>query len=125
MIKTMSLMFVMVTVGFPTAAGVAFGQAGRDACGADVDKFCKDVPVGGGRRYKCLKEHEKELSEPCRKHIADVQARSRGMHEACWDDVSRFCADVRAGGGRILQCLRAHESELSEPCKAALRPPKK
>jgi hypothetical protein len=125
MMKTMVLMLAMVTVGFPLAAGVARGQPGRDACGADVEKLCKDVPAGGGRRYKCLKEHEKDLSEPCRKHIADVQTRVRGMHEACWDDVTRLCDGVRPGGGRILKCLKEHESDLSEPCKAALQPPKK
>ena len=54
-----------------------------------------------------------------------IKTRVRGMHEACWDDVSRLCAGVRPGGGRIIKCLKDHESELSEPCKAALQPPKK
>lgn len=124
MIRKMLLIVVMATAGF-SVARLARGQAGRDACGADVEKFCKDVPVGGGRRYKCLKEHEKDLSEPCRKHVADVQTKAQGMHEACWDDVTRLCSDVQAGRGRILKCLKDHESGLSEPCKAALQPPKK
>ena len=97
-------------------------QAGRDACAADVEKFCKDVPVGAGRRYKCLKEHEKELSEACHKHVADVQSRVRGVREACWDDVSRFCQDAPRDPGHILSCLKAHESDLSDSCKAALKP---
>lgn len=124
MIKQLVFLCAFVTVPLAGAAG-ARAQAGADACGADVEKYCKDVPVGGGRRYRCLKEHEKELSEPCRKHIADVKGRARGIHEACWDDVGRLCSDVRRGGGRILQCLKDHESELSDPCKAALAPPKK
>jgi hypothetical protein len=124
MIKPAIFLFALMAVPLVGVA-TARAQAGADACGADVEKYCKDVPVGGGRRYRCLKEHEKELSEPCRKHIADVQGKVRGIHEACWDDVSRLCGGVRRGGGRILQCLKDHESELSDPCKAALAPPKK
>ena len=119
------LTMAMVAAGLGIITSVAHGQAGRDACGADVEKFCKDVAPGGGGRYKCLKEHDKDLSEPCKKHIAEVKAKVRGMHEACWDDVSRLCDGVRPGGGRILKCLKDHESELSEPCKAALPAPKK
>jgi hypothetical protein len=125
MIKKTLLVVAMATAGLWITSGVTRGQAGPDACGADVAKYCKDVPPRGGGRYKCLKEHEKDLSEPCRKHIGDVQSRVRGMHEACWDDVSGLCSDVRPGGGRILKCLKEHESELSDPCKVALQPPKK
>lgn len=123
-VKT-ALTVAMLAAGLGSTAGIAHGQAGRDACGADVEKYCKDVAPGGGRRYRCLKEHEKDLSEPCRKHIADFQGKVRGMHEACWDDVSRLCEGVRPGGGRILACLKEHEGELSEPCRAALPLPKK
>jgi hypothetical protein len=120
-ILTLAMALALMTPGLRAA----LAQTGRDACGADVERFCKDVPPAGGRRYKCLKEHEKDLSDGCRKHIADVQGRVRGMHEACWDDVSRFCSEVRPGRGRILACLKEHEDELSAPCKEALQPQKK
>lgn len=124
MIKKAMVLFVFTAVPMMSVA-TAWAQAGVDACGADVEKFCKDVPVGGGQRYRCLKQHEKELSEPCRKHIADVKGKARGIHAACWDDVSRLCDHVPRGGGRVLQCLKDHEGELSDPCKAALAPTKK
>lgn len=124
MIRPVMLLFALAALPMIGVA-TARAQAGPDACGADVEKYCKDVPTGGGRRYRCLKEHEKDLSEACRKHIADVKGRARGIHEACWDDVSRFCGDVRRGGGRILQCLKDHESELSDSCKVVIAPPKK
>jgi hypothetical protein len=95
MIKLAMLLFALVAI--PTVAvNTARAQTGADACGADVEKYCKDVPVGGGRRYKCLKDHENELSAPCKKHIADVKGKTRGIHEACWDDVSRLCGDAAA-----------------------------
>ena len=36
---------------------------------------------------------------------------------ACRDDVKKLCGDVQAGGGRIADCMKAHESQLSPGCK--------
>jgi hypothetical protein len=38
--------------------------------------------------------------------------------KACSEDIARFCQGVPQGEGRIAQCLKAHESELSPNCKA-------
>lgn len=40
----------------------------------------------------------------------------------CKDDVAKLCPNVAAGGGRLAACLRSHEAEVSEACKAALPP---
>lgn len=37
---------------------------------------------------------------------------------ACKADVDNFCKDVKPGEGRIMECLKVHESELSAGCKA-------
>ncbi len=39
---------------------------------------------------------------------------------ACRADYEKFCKDVRPGQGRIVQCLRQHESELSAACKSEM-----
>jgi Golgi apparatus protein 1 len=36
---------------------------------------------------------------------------------ACRDDVQKLCADVKPGGGAIADCLKAHDSEVSQACK--------
>jgi hypothetical protein len=36
----------------------------------------------------------------------------------CEPDVQAFCATVPHSGGRIMQCLKRHEKELSAPCRA-------
>jgi len=38
----------------------------------------------------------------------------------CKDDAAKLCAGVAMGGGKLARCLRLHENDLSEPCKAAL-----
>jgi hypothetical protein len=43
---------------------------GRGPCAADIEKFCHDVKPGKGRYRACLKQHESELSEACKKHLA-------------------------------------------------------
>jgi Cysteine rich repeat len=94
-------------------------------CADDVAKFCKDVKPGGGRLAKCLKEHEKELSAACRAHQAEVRTKVKEAFQACHDEVSQFCKDVKPGGGRIVKCLSEHEAELSAECREKLGQGKK
>ena len=47
----------------------------KQACDADVQKFCKDVKPGQGRLVKCLGEHEKELSAECRAKMTEPKKR--------------------------------------------------
>ena len=41
--------------------------------------------------------------------------------EACHADVERLCKDVEPSGGRVREGLRAHQHELSDGCKAAIK----
>lgn len=45
-------------------------------------------------------------------------ANAQAMRMAC--HVDTLCAGVESGGGRIMNCLRAHKTELSEKCLAAI-----
>ncbi len=44
----------------------------------------------------------------------------REVRAACASDVQKLCPGVQPGGGRIMQCLGEHKSEVSETCKQAV-----
>jgi hypothetical protein len=35
----------------------------------------------------------------------------------CAEEIEKFCKDIKPGGGRIMECLKAHESELCGSCR--------
>lgn len=101
----------------------AFAEEGGP-CREDVKKFCGDVKPGGGAVVKCMKEHEAKLSEGCRAFAAEkkdeLKEKFGQAKEACAADKEKFCKDVKAGGGAIVKCMKSHEAELSEACRATL-----
>ena len=44
-------------------------QEFREACEDDAMKLCSGVKPGGGRIFRCLKEHESELSPECKEKM--------------------------------------------------------
>jgi len=38
----------------------------------------------------------------------------------CAADVQKFCKDVKRGGGRVIACLKSHQSDLSAACSSML-----
>ena len=73
---------------------------------------------------KCLKEHSSELSPACKKNIEKAKKKAHELKEACKDDAQKLCKGMKPGGGKILQCLKQHEDELSPSCKAEMDRPK-
>jgi hypothetical protein len=98
-----------------------------EACKDDAQKFCAGVQPGAGRIARCLQQHADHLSPGCKaqgeKMVAHRAQRRGAMQEiaqACKPDAEKFCADVQPGGGRIVQCLKQHQTELSSECTAAV-----
>jgi hypothetical protein len=46
-------------------------------------------------------------------------AAQQAVLDACKTDIAKFCASVMPGGGRIKDCMKQHQQELSQPCKDA------
>jgi hypothetical protein len=112
-----SLITVVMFLGVVSAAQSQ--EVGRKGpCKADIEKFCKDVKPGQGRIVKCLQAHENELSPACKNEIAAEKEKTKEFINSCKPDAEKFCKDVRPGGGRIIHCLKQHQSELSPNCQA-------
>lgn len=96
----------------------------RDArpCDDDVAKFCKDQ-IGRGGVIKCLKDHESDVSATCKEDLSKMPITAPAFMEACRNDVLKFCKDIKPGEGRIIQCLKSNENELSSQCKAGFARP--
>ena len=49
-----------------------------------------------------------------------VSAGAYAEYNPCEKDMAKFCKNIEPGEGRILQCLRLFEEELTPPCKEHL-----
>ena len=77
--------------------------------------FAEDTAGNGGGRMAATAEQTPDQAAGGKENL-------RKLRKACEADVKRLCANVRLGGGRILRCLREHESDLSADCKQAMEP---
>ncbi|HNA80140.1 MAG TPA: cysteine rich repeat-containing protein [Turneriella sp.] len=112
------LFFVVAAIVSVTAISA------KGECRTDREKFCANVIKGNHKgMWQCMKEHENELSEPCKNHIAEVREKSREIKKSCKADYKKLCKQVKAGEGRIIKCLKQNETQLSKDCKAALTAP--
>jgi len=50
----------------------------------------------------------------------EAAAQQGPARQACGEDISRVCAGIQPGEGRITGCVREHFISLSAPCKNAL-----
>jgi Cysteine rich repeat len=100
-------------------------------CAAEVDKYCQDVPEGAGRIFVCLEKHQSQLSQPCQQAMSQRQHRAQkgrtrrqrpGWASPCMGDIAKLCKGIPAGAGRIAECLKQHEAELSIACKSVFPP---
>jgi hypothetical protein len=102
---------------------IARFREGAEACEADVQKLCPGTKPGM-ERHKCMQQHKDEVSPACRDFFAQAverRAETREALRACRGDAQKFCKDLKAGEGRIAECLRQHQSELSQGCAAQMR----
>ena len=58
------------------------------------------------------------LAQTAAPPAAAPEAREK-MRTACATDVQKFCANIERGKGATRGCLEAHETQLSDGCKAA------
>ena len=112
-----SMAIAMLLAGIASDAG-AQGRKGDGPCAEDAKKFCGDMKPGGGRVARCMKSHEAELSPACQDQMKKAEQRLKEFSDECKADAEKFCKGIRPGSGRILACLKSHQSELAPACAA-------
>ena len=98
------------------------------ACRADLEKHCKNVPLGGGRIRACFETHKAQISANCMQTSARVYASIARRVEAqknivriCDLDIKRICGGIVPGDANILNCmLEAKPSFISAQCNQTL-----
>jgi Cysteine rich repeat len=53
--------------------------------------------------------------------LSPPAAAQEGPGKACKADREKFCAGMKGGDGGLGRCMKAHETELSPECAAALK----
>jgi hypothetical protein len=99
----------------PSSTVSALQRGVAKACVSDVAAQCAGVQPGEGRIRACIKEHLKDLSEPCKALVLKA-----ATAKACAADVKQNCPGIKPGRSRIQACMKAHVADVSEPCKEAL-----
>jgi Cysteine rich repeat len=97
-------------------------------CDKELKTYCKDVTPGEGRGLACLYAFSDKLSARCEYALYDAAAQLERAVAAlsytaneCRDDLEKFCADIKPGQGRLLQCIEKNDAKLSKRCKQAMK----
>lgn len=119
---------LLVAAGLALAALAAQAEGGP--CREDVRKYCSQVQGQGGKQVEdCLLDHQQDISDACYNGLKQrlekgggqgQQGQGGGALRACRQDLDRLCRGVEPGGGRLVNCLRDHQQDLSEACSDAL-----
>jgi hypothetical protein len=97
------------------------------ACEADLKQYCSQVTPGEGRMLHCVAAHEDKLSGQCEYALYEAASLLQQLSaaivyvaESCETEIETLCSDVKAGEGRILDCLAANNAQVGETCKKSI-----
>ena len=97
-------------------------------CREDIQKHCDHPGDKTLKVFMCLMAYEEDLSPACRAGVLEaamtIKAGSESLDysiNACERDVEAHCPGVQPGDGRIVGCLTANESRISNECIDALK----
>jgi len=128
--KTTSIFSIAIclTLLFAISAGAqqSLVETVANGCKTEIDTYCKDVTPGEGRVLACLYARSDKLSSKCEYALYDAAAQLERAVNAlsyvvneCADDLDKFCKNVAAGEGRLLECLKKNDAKVSSRCKEA------
>ncbi len=102
--------------------------ASVQGCDEDIQQHCDGLGDNADKVFMCLAAYEEQLTAECKKGILEaalsVKMGAAALDysiSACEADADKYCLDVEPGEGRIISCIKANESSVSEACKTALK----
>jgi len=97
-------------------------------CDADIKEHCDGLGANTQKVFMCLSAYEEQLSEQCKSGILEAAITLRNTAavldysiRACEADADKHCLNVQPGEGRIVNCIKANESNVSAACVSALK----
>jgi hypothetical protein len=95
-------------------------RAVRMACAAEFQRYCRDVPPGGGRILRCLSRHADLVSQPCFQALTVWGLTAANAYRMCLPDVDKLCPGLPPRSGHALSCLVQNAGKLSKACHDSL-----
>lgn len=114
------------------ASGAAYAQEdpienALEACKPEIETFCSQVTPGEGRLLACFVAHEDKISGQCGWALYEAMDAFDAFANAiayvatsCFDDMTKHCAEVELGEGRVASCLLEHKEDVTPECKQAM-----
>lgn len=97
-------------------------------CDADAKKYCPGLEPGTQKSFLCLMAYEDNLSESCKLGIVEAAMAIRMgaaainySVSACEADADKYCLDVKPGEGRLVNCIKKNQNNVSNACITALK----
>jgi len=127
------LLFFLVLPAFAAEDPLLKGAQGAldtftEGCQQELTTFCKDVTPGEGRILACIYAFQDKITPRCEYALYDsVSQLDRTLTNLsyaigeCRDDLKSYCADIKPGEGRLLECLKNNEKKISNRCNYALK----
>ncbi len=124
LIAALRVAVVLASLPLPVAAQDFLpgerARAVRTVCAADYQRFCRDVPPGGGRIVRCLTRHADLVSQPCFQALTVWGLTAANAFRMCLPDVDRLCSHLPPRSGQALACLVQNADKLSNECRNTL-----
>ena len=97
-------------------------------CGEDVKQHCPGLGNNSQRVFMCLGAYEAYLTPQCKQGILEASLSIKTSAaaidysiSACEADADKHCLEVQPGEGRLLRCLKANQTDVSNQCVTALK----
>ena len=98
-------------------------------CKTELKSYCSQVTPGEGRIIACLYSRNDKISGRCEYALYDAAAQLERfidtlsyLAQECNNDLEKYCGSVRAGEGRLAECLlEKNKDKISNRCSQAAK----